>query len=261
MRHLLPALLFGALLALGMGEGARAASPFADWAAVIVAGDWHAHSGEPSEVFDNARRDLAQAFVAAGFSPANLRQFSVRPEQYPDAHPSLADPPAIMQAMSELTTKAKGGCLVYITSHGAPSGTIVGERVFTPAGVAHMLDQACADRPTVAVISACFSGVFVPALAGSNRMVLTAARPDRSSFGCGEADKYPYFDQCILETLPQVGDFAALGTTVQGCVAARETKEGMKPASEPQLFVGAALKPMLPLLPLAPSSLAGPKRN
>ena len=62
------------------------------------------------------------------------------------------------------------------------------------------------------IISACFSGVFVPALAGPNRMVLTAARPDRSSFGCGEADKYPYFDQCVLESMPHAADFAALGT-------------------------------------------------
>ena len=86
----------------------------------------------------------------------------------------------------------------------------------------------------------------------SFRLVLFAAWPDRSSFGCGEADKYPYFDQCVLETLPQVGDFATLGTRVQTCVATRETKEGMKPPSEPQLFIGPALKPMLPLLPLAP---------
>jgi hypothetical protein len=92
--------------------------------------------------------------------------------------------------------------------------------------------------------------VFVPALAGPNRMVLTAARPDRSSFGCGEADKYPYFDQCVLESLPNSSDFASLGRTVQGCVAAREIKEGMKPPSEPQLYIGAGIKPLLPLLAL-----------
>jgi hypothetical protein len=110
----------------------------------------------------------------------------------------------------------------------------------------------------VVIISACFSGVFVPALQSPNRMILTAARPDRSSFGCGEADKYPYFDQCVLESLPNAKDFLALGTTVQACVAAREVKEGMKPPSEPQLYVGAALKPLLPLYSLASG---GPRRN
>jgi hypothetical protein len=101
------------------------------------------------------------------------------------------------------------------------------------------------------VISACFSGVFVPALASANRMVLTAARPDRSSFGCGESDKYPYFDECFLSSIPQASTFPGLGLAVQRCVATRELKEGMKPPSEPQLFIGGALKPLLPLYLLA----------
>ena len=133
------------------------------------------------------------------------------------------------------------------------------DQQFLPPGVlANMVDTTCGKRPTVVIMSACFSGVFVPALAASNRMILTAARPDRSSFGCGEADKYPYFDQCVLEVLPKVSNFAMLGSAVQACVAARETKEGMKPPSEPQLFIGAALKPMLPLYSLVSG---GPKRN
>ena len=53
----------------------------------------------------------------------------------------------------------------------------------------------------------------------------------------------------VLE--PHAPDFAALGRTVQGCVATRETKEGMKPPSEPQLFIGGGLKPLLPLYSLA----------
>ncbi len=80
------------------------------------------------------------------------------------------------------------------------------------------------------VISACYSGVFVPILAGSNRMVLTAARPDRTSFGCGEADRYPYFDQCVLESMPAAPDFAALGRAAQRCVATREQAETADPA-------------------------------
>jgi hypothetical protein len=34
---------------------------------------------------------------------------------------------------------------------------------------------------------------------------------------------------------------------VRACVAAREIKEGMSPPSEPQLFIGPQLRPMLPL--------------
>ena len=68
----------GAARLAGQGRaGPGAAGAFANWAAIVVAGDWHAHSGAPSEVFDNARRDLAKALVAAGFSPDHVRQFSV----------------------------------------------------------------------------------------------------------------------------------------------------------------------------------------
>jgi hypothetical protein len=238
------------LAAMLVAAPALAGGAFADWSAVVVAGDWHAHSGGPSEAFDNARHDVVQALEHAGFEPGNLRQFSVRPERYKDPDLGKSAPQEIYNAMADLTAKAPGGCLVYFSSHGAPAGVVVDQQLLPPAVLANMLEHTCGNRPTVVIISACFSGVFVPALAGPNRMVLTAARPDRSSFGCGEADKYPYFDQCVLESLPNSSDFAVLGRTVQGCVAAREIKEGMKPPSEPQLYIGAGIKPLLPLLAL-----------
>ncbi|MDB5498472.1 MAG: Peptidase [Phenylobacterium sp.] len=242
---------------LAQAAPAAAASAFGDWSAVVIAGDWHAHSGGPSEAFDNARRDVSRAFEQAGFEPQNLRQFSVRPERYRDTNPAKSDPQGIYDALTDLTAKATGGCLIYFSSHGAPQGVVVDQQLLPPGVLASMLDITCGKRPTVVIISACFSGVFVPALAGANRMVLTAARPDRSSFGCGEADKYPYFDQCVLESMPGATDFATLGRTVQACVATREIREGMKPPSEPQLFIGSALKPLLPLYSLA--STAAPK--
>lgn len=243
-------------LLLVQASPAAAAGALGDWAAVVVAGDWHAHSGGPSEAFDNARHDVTLALERMGFEADNLRQFSVRPERYKDAALGKSEPQEIYNALADLTAKATGGCLVYFSSHGAPQGVVVDQRLLPPGVLADMLNHTCAARPTVVIISACFSGVFVPALAAPNRMVLTAARPDRSSFGCGEADRYPYFDQCVLESLPQSTDFAILGRTVQACVAAREAKEGMKPPSEPQLYIGAGIKPLLPLYSLAQAGRA-----
>ncbi len=256
MKRLISATFLALVLALGAWPGlhcwsATAAGPFSDWAAVVIAGDFHAHSGAQSEAFDNARRDVSRAFVEAGFSPENLREFSVRPERYPQEHLMLSDPDLIGAKLADLASQARGGCLVYFSSHGSPAGVMVGERPFSPAGVSLMVDQACADRPTVVIVSACFSGVFVPPLSRPNRMVLTAARPDRSSFGCGEADRYPYFDTCMLETLPKSKNFADLGTGVQTCVAAKEKATGMAPPSEPQLFIGSQLKPVMPFYPFA----------
>ncbi len=234
-------------LSLTIASCANAASPFHDWAAVVVAGDWHAHSGGPSEAFDNARRDVSRELARLGFTPGNTQQFSVRPERYKDVVPLKSAPKAIYESLVTLTTKAQGGCLVYFSSHGAPTGLVIDDGVLPPGILAAMLDRTCGTRPTIVVISACFSGVYVPYLAGGNRMIITAARPDRTSFGCGEADKYPYFDDCFLQTTPRAKNFPALATAVQTCVAAREIKEGMTPPSEPQVFIGAQLRPILPL--------------
>jgi hypothetical protein len=228
-----------------------AASPFADWAAVVVAGDWHAHSGGPSEAFDNARHDVGEALISAGFRPENLREFSVRPTRY-HPRPAKTDLNGVYDALGDLSKHATQGCLVYFSSHGAPSGVVVDDRLMSPALLAAMLDETCGERPTIVIISACFSGVFVPAVAAPDRMVLTAARPDRSSFGCGEADRYPYFDDCFLRTFGPAHDFAELGELVKACVARREKETGMSPPSQPQLSIGPALRPLLPLYPLHP---------
>jgi len=252
------ALLAAAGLWAGAAAPARAAGAFADWAAVVVAGDFHAHDGGPSEAFDNARRDVSRELIGAGFSPANLRQFSVRPERYPDEHLMISDPDLIGSKLAEVAAQAKGGCLVYFSSHGNPSGVLVGANLLSPAGLSLMVDQACGDRPTVVIISACFSGVFVQPLARPDRMVLTAARPDRSSFGCGSSDKYPYFDACVVQTLPSSSDFADLGLKVQGCVADKEKATGMSPPSEPQMYVGAGLKPLIAFYPFNHDFAAAP---
>ena len=225
---------------------------FANWSAVIVAGDWHAHSGAPSEVFDNARRDLGKAFVAAGFAPDHIRQFSAHEADGHAGAPLNSDPDLVHDQLIALTKAAGGGCLVYFTSHGAPEGILVGDDIWPPGVMAALVDDGCGARPTVVIVAACFSGVFVPALAGRNRMVLTAARADRASFGCGEADRYTFFDACVLGELPHAHDFIALGRAVQRCVARRERALGARPPSEPQLDVGLDLRLVLPLYAFTP---------
>ncbi|HEX2560523.1 C13 family peptidase [Phenylobacterium sp.] len=240
------------LLALALiWAGPAPAAPFSDWAAVVVAGDWKGSEGGPTEAFDNARRDVARALVRAGFEPARIGQFSVRPGRYADTRPQPSEPRRIYETLSELSAAGAEGCLFYVSSHGLPQGVVIGERIVPPPVMASMLDRACGKKPTVVVISACFSGVFVPHLAAPNRMILTAARRDRTSFGCGEADRYPYFDECFLQSIDRSAGFPALATAVRRCVAEREVKEGASPPSEPQVFVGAELSPVLPLLSFA----------
>jgi hypothetical protein len=241
------------LLALLLAQPVRAAplhatdGPFGQWAAVVVAGDWHAHSGGPTEAFDNARRDVSLTLTTLGFSPDAIRQYSVRPRRYPAVKPGKTDLRRIQAGLRDLAVKNPAGCLFYISSHGAPEGVLVDDGVLPPALLAAMIDDACPARPAIVVISACFSGVFVRPLQKDDRMILTAARSDRTSFGCSEDDKYPYFDDCFLSSAPTAHDFAALGRAVQACVARKERDTGMEPASEPQLWIGPGLRPLLPL--------------
>jgi hypothetical protein len=235
-----------ALLLLALPARAQT-NGFSDWAALVVAGDWRAASGANTQAFDNARRDLASSFVDAGFAAENLVQASLRPARAGDDPAINPSPRELIERFKATAAKATGGCLVYLTSHGAPDGVVFGADNFKmrPRGLARLLDDACGRRPTVVVVSACFSGVFVPALSGPNRMVMTAARADRTSFGCGEEDKYPYFDACVIESLPESPDFVALSTAVAACVARKEKAGRYAPPAEPQTAVGAELRPLL----------------
>src|SRR3546814_8238085 len=51
----------------------------------------------------------------------------------------------------------------------------------------------------VVVVNACYSGGFVPPLRGPGTLVLTAARSDRSSFGCGSDSDITYFGKARSE--------------------------------------------------------------
>lgn len=207
---------------------------FSNWAVMLVAGDYRAHSGAPSKVFDNGRRDLATAFAKIGFSKGNMVQFSV---DYDEGTEHVAIPD-LATSLQNLAKRAKGGCLLYFTSHGTPDGMVMGDGLLTPAQMKEMVDTACGDKPSVIVMSSCYAGQFVEPLRGPNRIVMTAARPDRTSFGCGEMDHYTFFDDCFLRALPMAGDFPSLGGLVQQCVAEREVQVKATPPSEPQVSVG-----------------------
>ncbi|MDP3403871.1 MAG: C13 family peptidase [Brevundimonas sp.] len=237
------------LLALMAGTASATAQSapsgrFDGWAAAIIAADWRDGADQPIEAFDNARRDLAAGFLAAGFDRATLVDYSLRPDRLPATPASAA-----VAGVAEVTARATRGCLLYFTAHGSPEGMVFGpDRMLSPTAMASLVRGWCQDRPTVVIVSACYSGIFVDGLAGPNRMILTAARRDRSSFGCSAEATWPYFDGCVIQTLPTAGDFIALSQSVRACVAAREAAEGLSPASEPQVRIGASMQLLLPTL-------------
>ncbi|GAA0530742.1 hypothetical protein FHS83_002591 [Rhizomicrobium palustre] len=225
---------------------ASAASPYADWAAVVVAGDSYSSEGERTAVFDNGRIAIGEALLKIGFLSEHIRHFSDRPKTFPIGAPSPSTPSRIARGLAQVAKAAKGGCLVYFTSHGDEQAIGIGDYGLSPKGLAKMLAQSCGARPVVAIVSACYSGVFVPKLKGPDRIVMTAAAPDRSSFGCGADDKYTFFDECVLESFSSARDFPGLGQQAVACVAAREKKEKVETPSHPQLAVGERAAALIP---------------
>ena len=234
--------VFAAIFAAFLAVPASGAG-FSDWAAIVVSADNHSHSGAPSEVFDNGRRDVAADLVRLGFSPNNLIQFSVAPGAHPGTDP--ADKQTIANELWDLSNRTTGGCFIYFTSHGSPDGMVLGDDVLSPRSLSNMIDIACGSRPTVVFTVACFSGVFVDALSGPNRFVMTAARPGRPSFGCGDNDRYTFFDDCWLTSIGGVGDFGSLATAIRACVSRKEHEIAAYP-SEPQLSIGATMAAAMP---------------
>lgn len=216
------------------------------WAVVVVAGDWHAHDGSPSEAFDNSRRDVSAELRDVGFDENYMMQFSVRPGLDPATHPEPSTVEAIAEGLNTLAHEEVSGCLLYFSSHGSPGGILLGSVIMSPQTLSEMIDRTCGVRPAIVIISACYSGVYVPALEGDDRMVMTAARPDRTSFGCGQDNRYPYFDACVVELLPSSHSFPELADRVKDCVAQREQETGMSPPSEPQVFIGREVADRLP---------------
>ena len=215
----------------------RTANPAARWQVVLAAGD----DAEP--VFDNATRALSQRLEAAGVPAANIHRLSASAGELGAAvEPALAG--VLLQRIATLPARPGDRCLIFLTSHGehgaglwlARSNTAV-----SPDELAQALSRGCAAVPTVVVVSACYSGGFATGkMAKPNRIVLTAARNDRPSFGCQVHRVYNFFDECLLSALPKSATWRAVADGSRECVRRMERALGEQP-SEPQAYFGAVV--------------------
>lgn len=240
------------LFALAACHGGAGPTPDADLAfnravpgpvglkAVLVAGD------RELPVFDNATRYLHDRLIAAGLPAGDIHRLSAadHPQGGTAEATSLA---AIASRIGGLKPGAGEGCFVFLSSHGHPREGFVlarSQEYLTPAQLDRMLSSGCASVPTIVVVSSCYSGGFAaPPMTRPNRIILTAARSDRASFGCGAGFTYNIFDQCFLGALDGALTWRDVAVRTKGCVATREA--AMKqPASEPQAYFGAAVPDM-----------------
>ena len=214
-----------------MAMVADGAVPANRWRVVLIAGD------NDSPAFDNGVEAMRAKLAARGVR--DIRALT----SDPGANPSLPVATAA-NVSSALRTAGGEACLAFITSHGDESGFVLKQArgTVSPATLDNALDAGCGPRPTVVVVSACHSGVFLTSrMRQPNRIVLAAAAPDRESFGCGAGDQYTYFDQCLLQQFDGASTWQQLAATTKACVETLERRMGIRRPSLPQTFIGSGV--------------------
>jgi len=162
---------------------------------------------------------------------------------------------ALLLAVSHLGTVMDSNedvLVLYTTSHGADIGLAYhygdsGYGVLSPAKLKAALAEAGITR-RVLILSACYSGVFVPALASPDTAILTAAASTRTSFGCVAENDWTFFgDALINRALRQPVTLDEAAQMASRSVAEWETKARFL-ASLPQVSIGVRAKAWLPAI-------------
>ena len=97
----------------------------------------------------------------------------------------------------------------------------------------------------VLVVSSCYSGGVIDMLRDDHTLIMTAARSDRKSFGCGDEEDLTYFGRAYFEkSLNAETGFIAAFENAKKLIAGWEKNEE-KEASEPQISSTKAIEEKL----------------
>jgi hypothetical protein len=158
--------------------------------------------------------------------------------------------------------------LVYIATHGGSDHSLLVDMdpipldQLDPDGLSQILARHDF-RWKVVVVNACYSGGYVPKLRGAGSLVMSSARTDRTSFGCGSDSDITYFGHAWLaDGLNATPDFVQAFDQAKVEIAGWEKRDAVTP-SEPQIDVGAGIADKLaawrkvakigPAVPFAPA--------
>ena len=140
--------------------------------------------------------------------------------------------------------------MLYITSHGSDEGSVAVSETGMPFNDLYVDDLKAALQESgiqwrVIILSACYSGTFIEPLKDDRTIIFTAARADRTSFGCSDERDLTYFGEALFrDALPASTSLLDAFTRTQRIIAKREEDEGLD-ASLPQLYIGERMRTKL----------------
>jgi tetratricopeptide (TPR) repeat protein len=139
---------------------------------------------------------------------------------------------------------------LILTSHGSRAGLAVKTpnrkdvEILSPLDLFTMLDQTQV-RHRIVIVSACFSGVFIPPLADPDTLVITAADADHPSFGCKNGNTWTYFGDAFFNTaLRRTANLKEAFALASAAIRKRETQNHLDP-SNPQIAGGENIERIL----------------
>ncbi|MDX1457337.1 MAG: C13 family peptidase [Marinobacter sp.] len=111
-----------------------------------------------------------------------------------------------LQALDRQLDPAEDLLVVHLVSHGMKDGQLLLRQPgidlpdLSPKDFAEMLEPLQARRKLL-VVSACFSGHWLNQLKDSNTLIMTSAREDRTSFGCGDDSEMTWFTRAVYQSV------------------------------------------------------------
>jgi hypothetical protein len=149
--------------------------------------------------------------------------------------------------------REKDVLFLFLTSHGSEDHQIelsywpLELAGITPEWLRQALDES-GIRRRVIVLSACYSGGFIPVLKTPDTLVITAADTERTSFGCLDDAELTYFGRAFFdEAMRRKHSLEASFETALLAIREREQAEGFE-SSEPQWWIGERMATELPAL-------------
>ncbi len=155
-----------------------------------------------------------------------------------------------LERVGQIMDAGEDVLFLYITTHGSEDGELSVEleplelSQIRPAALSRMLHDS-GIKWKVLVISACYSGGFIDPLKDENTLIITATDASNQSFGCDNGEDFTWFGKAYFdEALRRTRSFDEAFQFARQAVAQREREQGLT-ASNPQMYVGAAIKDKL----------------